>query len=162
MRYYDWLSGITAGGSKARVIGRNTRWKRDNKKNFKNHIIGSIITSSVGCTLSPREPETRREWECKWKHSPRLGCCLVSSRFFSGSRCLSQRVSYLTWLSPLIFDSFFFHSAFPGGLRAHSDSLQSHTRTVSSRVTLARESRQMYSARMYSRHKDFLLVKICK
>ncbi len=28
-----------------RVVGRNTRRKRDNKKNFKNHIMGNIITS---------------------------------------------------------------------------------------------------------------------
>ncbi len=30
----------------ARVVGRNTRRNRDNKKNFKNRIIGSIITST--------------------------------------------------------------------------------------------------------------------
>ncbi len=40
------LSNIIAGGSEARVVGRNTRRKLDNKKkNFKNHIFGSIITS---------------------------------------------------------------------------------------------------------------------
>ncbi len=39
------LSNITPEGSDARVAGRNTRWKRDNKKIFTNHIIGSIITS---------------------------------------------------------------------------------------------------------------------
>ncbi len=39
------LINITPGGNEARVVGRNTRRKRDNKKNFKNHIIGSIITS---------------------------------------------------------------------------------------------------------------------
>ncbi len=39
------LSNITPGGSEARVIGRNMRRKRDNKKNFKTHIICSIITS---------------------------------------------------------------------------------------------------------------------
>ncbi len=40
-----WLSNITPGGSEAKVVGRNTRRKRHNKKNFKNHIIGDIITS---------------------------------------------------------------------------------------------------------------------
>ncbi len=39
------LSDITPGESEARVVGRNTRQKRDNKKIFKNHIISSIITS---------------------------------------------------------------------------------------------------------------------
>ncbi len=39
------LSNITSGGSEARVVRRNTRRKRDNKKFFKNHIISSIITS---------------------------------------------------------------------------------------------------------------------
>ncbi len=39
------LSNITPGRSEAKVVGRNTRRKGDNKKNFKNHIIGSIITS---------------------------------------------------------------------------------------------------------------------
>ncbi len=40
------LSNITPGGSEVTVVGKNTRWKRDNKKNFKNHIISSIITST--------------------------------------------------------------------------------------------------------------------
>ncbi len=39
------LSNITPGGSVARVVRRNTKRKRDNTKNFKSHIIGSIITS---------------------------------------------------------------------------------------------------------------------
>ncbi len=39
------LSNITPGGSEARVVGRNTRRKRDNKERFKNYIIRSIITS---------------------------------------------------------------------------------------------------------------------
>ncbi len=39
------LSNITPGGSEARVVGRHTRRKRDNKKNYTNHIIGSIVTS---------------------------------------------------------------------------------------------------------------------
>ncbi len=39
------LSDITPGGSEARVVGRNTRRKQDNKKPFKNHVISSIITS---------------------------------------------------------------------------------------------------------------------
>ncbi len=40
-----WLSNITPGGSEGRVVGRNTKLRWDNKKNFKNHIIGSINTS---------------------------------------------------------------------------------------------------------------------
>ncbi len=39
------LSNIIPGGSEVKVVSRNTIWNRDNKKNFKNHIIGSIITS---------------------------------------------------------------------------------------------------------------------
>ncbi len=33
----------------------------------------------AGCTLSPREPETRRKQECRWEHSPRLGSSRVAS-----------------------------------------------------------------------------------
>ncbi len=33
------LSNITPGGSEAKVVGRNTKQKRDNKKNYKNRII---------------------------------------------------------------------------------------------------------------------------
>ncbi len=40
------LSSITPGGSETRVVGRNTRQKRDKKKKLKNHIIGSIITAN--------------------------------------------------------------------------------------------------------------------
>ncbi len=39
------LSNIIPGGGEARVVGRNTMQKRDKEKNFKNLIIGSIITS---------------------------------------------------------------------------------------------------------------------
>ncbi len=39
------LSHITPGGNEAKVIRRNTMWKRDNKRNFKNHIIDIIITA---------------------------------------------------------------------------------------------------------------------
>ncbi len=39
------LSNIILGGSEAKVVRRNTGWKQDNKKNFKNHIISSIIKS---------------------------------------------------------------------------------------------------------------------
>ncbi len=40
------LSNIPPGGSEARVVGKNTKRKRDNQRNFnKNNIIGSIITS---------------------------------------------------------------------------------------------------------------------
>ncbi len=38
------------GGSVARLETRNTRWKCDNKKNFKNHIISSIIASKASYT----------------------------------------------------------------------------------------------------------------
>ncbi len=40
----------------------------------------------------------------------------------------------------------------PRKLRAHGRSVESRTRTVSSHITLARESRRMPSARVYSRH----------
>ncbi len=49
------LSNITLGRSEARVVGRNTRWKRDNKKNFKNHIISSIITSKEFLSIKIRK-----------------------------------------------------------------------------------------------------------
>ncbi len=42
------LSNITPGGSEARVVGRNTRPKGDNKEN---HIIGSIITSKESLSV---------------------------------------------------------------------------------------------------------------
>ncbi len=48
-------------------------------------------------------------------------------------------------------------SLIPRGLRAHRKSVESRTRTVSSRVTLARESRRIHSTRVYSRHKTHLL-----
>ncbi len=40
-----WLSNITPDGREAWVVERNTKRKWDNKRNFKNHIIGCIITS---------------------------------------------------------------------------------------------------------------------
>ncbi len=39
----------------------------------------SRTTTYAGCTLLPREPETRWEQECRWKHSPHLGCFRISS-----------------------------------------------------------------------------------
>ncbi len=51
------------------------------------HVDNSTFSThgqfNAGCTFSPREPETTQEWECRWKHSPRLGCsfgrsCLAS------------------------------------------------------------------------------------
>ncbi len=90
--------------------------------------LGYDLPTFFQCRLytPAREPEIRRERECR--RNTRLGCFriypwalvsrLVSSRFFSGPRCSSRRVSCFAWLSPLIFDSFFFQSAFPGGSRA--------------------------------------------
>ncbi len=56
------MRNIISGGSETRVIGRNTRWKRttyvsdwDNKKNFKNHIIGSIITPKDSLSVKIRK-----------------------------------------------------------------------------------------------------------
>ncbi len=50
-------------------------------------------------------------------------------------------------------------------LRALGKSVESCTRPVSSQATLARDSRQMHLARVYSRHKSFLeiesLQKVC-
>ncbi len=37
-----WLSDITPGGSEARMVGRNTRWKRDNKKLQKPYVYDHI------------------------------------------------------------------------------------------------------------------------
>ncbi len=42
----------------------------------------------------------------------------------------------------------------PRGLRAHSNSVESCTCTVSSRVTLTRESRRMHLVRVYSQHNN--------
>ncbi len=39
--------------------------------------------SNAGCTLSPREPETMRERECRWKHLPRMFWCSL------GRSCLT-------------------------------------------------------------------------
>ncbi len=39
--------------------------------------------SFAGCTPLPMEPETRRERECKWEHSPRLGSSRVASALVS-------------------------------------------------------------------------------
>ncbi len=67
----------------------------------------SRYNSCAGCTLSPREPETMRERECRWKHSPRLGC----SRVASGARVSRHWLSFflvvcdvqvLAWLSPRV------------------------------------------------------------
>ncbi len=44
------LSNISPGGNEMRVIGKYTRRKRDNKKKFNNHIIGSIIISKTSYT----------------------------------------------------------------------------------------------------------------
>ncbi len=142
---------------------------------------------NVSCTLLPREPETMRERECRWKHSPRMlscslgcSCRLLSSRFFSGLWCPSQRVSCLTdchllsraktkytlrHILVFIFDRFtnartlfslsYIHPCFalaPRGLRAEGKSVESRTRTVSSHVTLTWESRRTHLARVYSRH----------
>ncbi len=49
----------------------------------------------------------------------------------------------------------------PRGLRAHDKSVESHTHTVSSRVTLARESCQMHSVRVYSRHYRNCAINLC-
>ncbi len=38
--------------------------------------------SYAGCTLSPREPETMRERECRWKHSPRMLSCSLGRLYF--------------------------------------------------------------------------------
>ncbi len=44
------------------------------------------IYCNASCTLSPREPETRRERECRREHSPHLGSSRVASAL--GSRLL--------------------------------------------------------------------------
>ncbi len=68
-------------------------------------------TRTACCTLSSREPETRRERECRWEHSFCLGSSrvvsvlvsrLVRSRFFSSPWCTSPRVSCLAWLLPCV------------------------------------------------------------
>ncbi len=46
----------------------------------------------------------------------------------------------------------FFKSSFLQGVRVHGESVQSYTRTASSRVTLTRESHQTHSAKVYSWH----------
>ncbi len=45
--------------------------------------LGRRATCNAGCTLSPREPETRRERECRWEHSPCLGSSRVASALTS-------------------------------------------------------------------------------
>ncbi len=88
----------------------------------------------AGYTLSWREPETTREWECRWKYSPQLGY----SRVVLGARGLPLALTFLmgcnvrvkrSCVSPgcrlmsrttikytlghthvFIFDSFFFNS----------------------------------------------------
>ncbi len=140
----------------------------------------------AGCTLSPREPETTRKQECRWKHLPRLRCShvalgtRVSPRQFylfqrsviSESKGLVShpKIKYtLGHILVFIFDSLTnAHALFllsyvhphlalaPHGLRAHSKSIESCTRTISSSVTLARESRRMHLARVYSWHQTIL------
>ncbi len=64
------------------------------------------INPNAGCTLFQREPETMRERECRWKHSPCLGCYRVASGAHVSPRQLSlfqQSVMSVTkglvWLS---------------------------------------------------------------
>ncbi len=45
------------------MVGRNTRPKRDNKKNFKNHIISSIITSKDFLSVKVRNFEKNKKPE---------------------------------------------------------------------------------------------------
>ncbi len=60
---------------------------------------------------------------------------------------------FYTWA---LFSLSYVHSRLtltPREMRAHGKSVESHTRTVSSRVTLAWESCRTHSVRVYSRHK---------
>ncbi len=41
-------------------------------------VRAARFSSDAGCTLLPREPETRRERECRWEHLPRCGSSRVS------------------------------------------------------------------------------------
>ncbi len=46
------------------------------------HHLGyrwQICKHYASCTISPREPETMWERECRWKHSPHLRCSRVAS-----------------------------------------------------------------------------------
>ncbi len=63
-----------------------------------------IITSYASGTLSPREPKTMEEWECRWKHSSgmlscSLGClciALLALTFLAvcdESKCLMSRLA---------------------------------------------------------------------
>ncbi len=124
-------------------FSENKRWKKKRTKKME----GAFNTRkhgkrNAGCTLSLREPKTRQERECRWKHSPRLGRSRVASLALTflvvcGVRINESRIlaGYRLW-----FLIVFLKSAFPSGLRARSNSVKSYTRIASSWVTLARES----------------------
>ncbi len=48
----------------------------------------------------------------------------------------------------------------PRGLRAHSKSVESRTRTVSFFITLVQDSRRMHSVRVYSRHNIISFISV--
>ncbi len=67
------------------------------------------------------------------------------------SAFINARSSFLLWhVHPRLAFA-------PRGLRAHGKSVESRTRSVSYRVTLAQESRRTHLARVYSWHKLNLL-----
>ncbi len=87
-----------------------------------------------------------------WMLSYSLGrlCLTLLALAFLAVRDVRVKGSCVSPNCHIWFLIVFFQSAFPGGLRAHGHSVQSHTRTASSRVTLARESCQTHSAGVYS------------
>ncbi len=151
-----------------------------------------------GCTLSPREPETRRERECRWEYSPRslgarvspcwsftflvvrdarvlrsclaVASCRVPKSFthrlteigekyiWKGGNFRKKTLSKFRKKTSKILkqkNQNFQHTQYSRSrlyTLALLSCIESRTLPVSSQATLAWDSCQMHSARVYSRH----------
>ncbi len=117
------------------------------------------------CTLSPREPETRRKRECRLEHSPRLGSSRVASALMSRLIKFSLFLASVMHESKGLVSRLAVASCRAPKLRVLSKSVESHSLSLvsgNSRLRLAKCTRRECTAGIIKKDSYFLKITLSK